>query len=248
MQTHSSSLSGKIQWTEEHGKLQFMGLQRVGHDWTTKCTHTGRVSLPSWLLSRFFLICGFLQFKYNMPICTFWEYLSYLVVSKLLGSAVWCFHLILENFHHYEFEQGGLACCDSWGRKESDRTERLIWSALLWWIWIFFQLHLLSSLLVFQLHMCYILWNYSTILRSFFHYFFSLYFSLKQFLKLSDSFLSCVPSIHEPFKGSLHFYLQCLWFLEWSFNSFLQFPCFAWTLSIFFLHVVYFFPLKSLTY
>ena len=22
-------------------------------------------------------------------------------------------------------EQGGLACCDSWGRKESDTTERL---------------------------------------------------------------------------------------------------------------------------
>ena len=25
-------------------------------------------------------------------------------------------------------EQEGLACCDSWGRKESDTTERLIWS------------------------------------------------------------------------------------------------------------------------
>ena len=24
--------------------------------------------------------------------------------------------------------QGGLVCCDSWGRKESDMTERLIWS------------------------------------------------------------------------------------------------------------------------
>ena len=24
--------------------------------------------------------------------------------------------------------QGGLACCDSWGRKESDRTERLNWT------------------------------------------------------------------------------------------------------------------------
>ena len=24
--------------------------------------------------------------------------------------------------------QGGLACCESWGRKESDTTERLIWS------------------------------------------------------------------------------------------------------------------------
>ena len=29
-------------------------------------------------------------------------------------------------------EQGGLACCDSWGRKESDTTERLIWSDLIW--------------------------------------------------------------------------------------------------------------------
>ena len=29
--------------------------------------------------------------------------------------------------------QGGLACCDSWGRKESDTTERLIWSDLMLW-------------------------------------------------------------------------------------------------------------------
>ena len=28
--------------------------------------------------------------------------------------------------------QGGLACCDSWGRKESDMTERLNWSELKW--------------------------------------------------------------------------------------------------------------------
>ena len=27
--------------------------------------------------------------------------------------------------------QGGLACCDSWGRRESDMTERLIWSDLM---------------------------------------------------------------------------------------------------------------------
>ena len=27
--------------------------------------------------------------------------------------------------------QGDLACCDSWGRKESDRTEQLIWSGLM---------------------------------------------------------------------------------------------------------------------
>jgi len=28
--------------------------------------------------------------------------------------------------------QGGLACCDSWGRKESDATERLNWTELNW--------------------------------------------------------------------------------------------------------------------
>ena len=32
MATHSSILAWKIPWTEEPGKLQFMGLQRVGHD------------------------------------------------------------------------------------------------------------------------------------------------------------------------------------------------------------------------
>ena len=35
--------------------------------------------------------------------------------------------------------QGGLACCDSWGRKESDTTERLNWTELrcrVWWVLI----------------------------------------------------------------------------------------------------------------
>ena len=32
MATHSSILAWKIPWTEEPGRLQPMGLQRVGHD------------------------------------------------------------------------------------------------------------------------------------------------------------------------------------------------------------------------
>ena len=32
MATHSSILSWRIPWTEEHGGLQSMGLQRVRHD------------------------------------------------------------------------------------------------------------------------------------------------------------------------------------------------------------------------
>ena len=48
------------------------------------------------------------------------------------------------GWHHWlnghEFEQapgvgdgqGGLACCSPWGHKESDTTERLNWTELLW--------------------------------------------------------------------------------------------------------------------
>ena len=32
MATHSSSLAWKTPWTEEPGRLQSIGLQRVGHD------------------------------------------------------------------------------------------------------------------------------------------------------------------------------------------------------------------------
>ena len=35
MATHSSTVAWKIPWTEEPGRLQSMGSQRVGHDWAT---------------------------------------------------------------------------------------------------------------------------------------------------------------------------------------------------------------------
>ena len=36
MTIHSSTVAWKIPWMEEPGSLQFMGSQRVGHDWATK--------------------------------------------------------------------------------------------------------------------------------------------------------------------------------------------------------------------
>ena len=45
MATHSSILAWKIPWTEEPGGLQFMGLQRIGHDLVAEHVHspaTGR--------------------------------------------------------------------------------------------------------------------------------------------------------------------------------------------------------------
>ena len=38
--SHSSVVAWKIPWTEKPGRLQSVGLQRVGHDWVTN-THTG---------------------------------------------------------------------------------------------------------------------------------------------------------------------------------------------------------------
>ena len=58
----------------------------------------------------------------------------------------------MAGWHHqldgHEFEwipgdgdgQRGLACCDSWDRKESDTTDRLNWTELNWIFWILYEL------------------------------------------------------------------------------------------------------------
>ena len=43
MAIHSSILAWKIPWTDEPGRLQSMGLQRVGHDWATSPSLLPRV-------------------------------------------------------------------------------------------------------------------------------------------------------------------------------------------------------------
>ena len=47
MATHSSTLAWKIPWTEEHGTLQSMGSQKVGHDWATSLSFYRRRSCVS---------------------------------------------------------------------------------------------------------------------------------------------------------------------------------------------------------
>ena len=52
MATHSSNIAWKIPWTEDPGRLQSMGPQRVGHDWVTllllNLTDFTSVLLPYW--------------------------------------------------------------------------------------------------------------------------------------------------------------------------------------------------------
>ena len=61
MAIHSSIIAWKIPWTEEPGRLQSMGSQRVEHDWATShaYVHTLYVGLPLWLSWwRIHLQCG----------------------------------------------------------------------------------------------------------------------------------------------------------------------------------------------
>ena len=40
MATHSSILAWKIPWMKDPGRLQSIGLQKVGHNWVTSLTHS----------------------------------------------------------------------------------------------------------------------------------------------------------------------------------------------------------------
>ena len=54
MATHSSTLSWRIPWTEEPGRLQFMGLQRVEYDCVTN-TFSIRENFHSLLMNELLL-------------------------------------------------------------------------------------------------------------------------------------------------------------------------------------------------
>ena len=61
MATHSSILAWRIPWTEEHGRLQSMGLQRVGHNLVTKqqqqsCIQTEKTGCTCLILALLFNI------------------------------------------------------------------------------------------------------------------------------------------------------------------------------------------------
>ena len=52
MAIHSSTIAWNIPWTEEPGRLQSMGSQRVGHDWATSFLTYLRASLVTQLVKN----------------------------------------------------------------------------------------------------------------------------------------------------------------------------------------------------
>ena len=72
MATHSSTLAWKISWAEEPGRLQSMGLLRVGHDWATSlslftCMHWRRKWQPTPLF-----LPGESQGQGSLVACRLW--------------------------------------------------------------------------------------------------------------------------------------------------------------------------------
>ena len=144
MATHSSILAYRIPWTEEPGRLLSIGLHRVEHDWSKEIQPVHSEGDQPW---DFF---GRNDAKAETPVLwpphvKCWLIGKDSVAGRVLGQeekgmtedemAGW--HHLLDG-HESEWTpgvvdgQGGLACCDSWGHKESDTTERLNWTVLNW--------------------------------------------------------------------------------------------------------------------
>ena len=115
MASHSSILAWKIPWTEEPGRLQSMGLQRVRHDWVTHF-HFLFSSLSlfneyifSWTYPPYLLTLVplfLLSFCFTLP-------KKKTFFSKLLvWLSVMCFQLLSPPSHCFTFKIINLSCLE----------------------------------------------------------------------------------------------------------------------------------------
>ena len=91
MATHSSILAWRIQWTEEPGRLQPTGSQRVGHDWVTSLTFTigqwVQMKQTSGESSGFFSLCV------HVSLCAYSTFLKATLTTFLWGREIHCIAL-----------------------------------------------------------------------------------------------------------------------------------------------------------
>jgi len=89
METHSSILAWRIPWTEEPGRLQSMGSQRVGHDRVTSLSlFTFMHWRRKWQPTPVFLP-GESQGRGSLVGCRLWS-CTELDTTERLSSSSWC--------------------------------------------------------------------------------------------------------------------------------------------------------------
>ena len=120
MATHSSIIAWRIPWTEEPVGLWSIGWQRVGHGWSDLADHT-RGSLCDFWVS---LVA---QTVWNLPALQETQVWSLGQEDPLeKGMAT---HFRPGEFHGQRYS--------SWGHKESDTTEQLIFTLFLSFFFFF---------------------------------------------------------------------------------------------------------------
>ena len=97
MANHSSILAWEILWTEEPGRLQSIGLQRVGHDWSnfthTHNSHSNKCRVLNKVLAH--SLCLWACFCFEISSFVSFLYIPHIsVVTRYLSFSVW---LILLN-------------------------------------------------------------------------------------------------------------------------------------------------------
>ena len=91
MAIHSSTIAWKIPWTEEPGRLQSMGSQRVRHDWATSLS----LSISP------FPVPGNHSSTFSLWICLFWMFHE----NRIMWDVAFCiwflsFSVIFSKFIH----------------------------------------------------------------------------------------------------------------------------------------------------
>ena len=125
MATHSSIFAWKIPWTVEPGRLQFMGSQKVGHDWGTEDTHA-RPEVSKLFMSD---LPGYVSGHACTHTCTHFyinEIMRYTLLRILL------FKFIIHIFYILSYSKSCIAF------HNLDRPSLLYISFLLVGIWIVF--------------------------------------------------------------------------------------------------------------
>ena len=110
MVTHSSIFPWRIPWTEEPGRLQSLGLQKVRHDWITKhTTYLECIKDNCIKFSCLFLHCSGIYIKYyviSQIVTMHWVLVTFryetLIISHeianiLLGFKMKVGYMVLEN-------------------------------------------------------------------------------------------------------------------------------------------------------
>ena len=112
MATHSSILAWETPWTEEPGKLQSMGSQRVRHDWGSEHTNELCMEITDWGLGRggeggfllmffFFHIFAVFCYQTDNSLLLKWFFLSTQVFYKF-GNLSWLLGLFIKLINELE--------------------------------------------------------------------------------------------------------------------------------------------------